>query len=482
MTLQNGLVVSLGLGDSSGVIGKVDIGEAALTPSGDDYDVDGDDMDIAAVQVGTTVITDGSADDLDSALDGSIKFETAAGGFITIDVETGSFVYDQNGKFNHLDDKDTGSDGFEYKLTDDDLESDWATVDITINGINDPPVAADDVWVLSDTAIAAGKITPLWLTHNDSDPEDDPLYVTAIAGLTADGKIGTTGLTADFDIIDGINQLVGISGTAVTGDYSFAYTLSDGSVTDTATVTLEVIDTTTKANTGLSLEGNDFSFVDLQDGADEIDGDVALEGHAGIDFFIGGDGADTLNGGAGDDTLNGNANADTMDGGDGNDALTGGDGSDTLNGGAGDDTLNGNANSDAVNGGDGNDALTGGDGNDALTGGDGNDTLTGDSGNDTFRFVLITDGVDTIVDFNVKDDTIQLDNASFTTVGSDGTLALTAFHSGPLATQDADDRITYDSTTGELFYDADGSGSGTAIQIATLATGLAMTNADFVVI
>ena len=96
-----------------------------------------------------------------------------------------------------------------------------------------PPNAANDVWVLSDTVIPTGIITPTWFTQNDTDPNSDPLFVTAVAGLTADGVIGSTGLTANFEVIGGLNQLVDISGLAVTGNYTLSYTLSDDSATDT---------------------------------------------------------------------------------------------------------------------------------------------------------------------------------------------------------------------------------------------------------
>ncbi|WP_300075180.1 M10 family metallopeptidase C-terminal domain-containing protein, partial [uncultured Ruegeria sp.] len=51
--------------------------------------------------------------------------------------------------------------------------------------------------------------------------------------------------------------------------------------------------------------------------------------------------------------------------------------------------------------------LDGGSGNDILTGGSGNDTLTGGSGSDTFVFKEDS-GKDTITDFNVDEDFIDL--------------------------------------------------------------------------
>ena len=47
---------------------------------------------------------------------------------------------------------------------------------------------------------------------------------------------------------------------------------------------------------------------------------------------------------------------------------------------------------------------------------------------------------------------------------------------------DANDFILYNTDTGALYYDADGNGAGVQLQIAVLASGLALTAADFVVI
>jgi serralysin len=49
-----------------------------------------------------------------------------------------------------------------------------------------------------------------------------------------------------------------------------------------------------------------------------------------------------------------------------------------------------------------------------------------------------------------------------------------------LAAADADDRIIYNSATGQLYFDADGAG-GAGVLFATLGTDLALTSADFIV-
>ncbi len=113
------------------------------------------------------------------------------------------------------------------------------------------------------------------------------------------------------------------------------------------------------------------------------------------------------------------------------------------------------------------------------------DTLTGGSGLDAFVFnttLNAATNVDRIIDFNPVDDSILLENNGiFAAIGSNGTLAAAAFQVGPTA-QDAPDRILYDPATGNLSYDADGTGAVAAIRFAILTPGLTMTNADFVVI
>ena len=86
----------------------------------------------------------------------------------------------------------------------------------------------------------------------------------------------------------------------------------------------------------------------------------------------------------------------------------------------------------------------------------------------------------TIVDFAAGTDKIALDDAVFTGLGL-GALTASAFVTGTAA-GDADDRIIYDSATGQLYFDADGNGAGAAILFATLQGAPALTASDFLVI
>src|SRR5206468_4625640 len=79
---------------------------------------------------------------------------------------------------------------------------------------------------------------------------------------------------------------------------------------------------------------------------------------------------------------------------------------------------------------------------------------------------------DTVANFATSWDNIQLDAAAFANIGAGGRFAAgdVRFYAAPGATagHDADDRIVYNSSTGQLFYDADGSGPGAAQLIATI--------------
>ncbi len=130
------------------------------------------------------------------------------------------------------------------------------------------------------------------------------------------------------------------------------------------------------------------------------------------------------------------------------------------------------------------DRMNGGMGDDLLDGGLGADTLTGSSGDDFFRFssALGNGNIDYLQDFNHADDTVLLDNQIFTTL-TEGVLTFGAFYASTAGTaQDASDRIIYDIDSGRLYYDADGSGSGAAVQFARVAANLSLSADDFVII
>jgi Ca2+-binding RTX toxin-like protein len=149
-----------------------------------------------------------------------------------------------------------------------------------------------------------------------------------------------------------------------------------------------------------------------------------------------------------------------------NDRIIGGDTAGQLIGGEGNDTLSGGTGGDFIDGGVGGDSLSGGAGNDSLAG--------GGFGMDFFLFDVAPSAAnaDLVFHFNTGEDRLQLSSAAHVGIGAPGGFSAddARFWSAAGATggHDADDRVIYDTTTGRLFYDADGSGSGAAQLIATL--------------
>ena len=128
--------------------------------------------------------------------------------------------------------------------------------------------------------------------------------------------------------------------------------------------------------------------------------------------------------------------------------------------------------------------ILGRDGDDTLTGWNGNDTVSGGSGDDLFRFKTApneTWNVDRITDFRSGSDTLGIDNKVFAGLGAEGALGASRFHAGDAA-HDSSDRIVYDRDSGNLYFDADGSGSGDAILFAQLGAGTALSVSDIFVI
>jgi Ca2+-binding RTX toxin-like protein len=247
------------------------------------------------------------------------------------------------------------------------------------------------------------------------------------------------------------------------------------------------------------------------DGAGLTGDDDLLIGGAGNDFIVSGSGNDTLIGGEGDDFFS-LFSGDLV--------IVGGDGIDTLNYGGmtadvtvdlGAGTYTGVASSgetiDArlfgienylhlgggstrITGSAADNVLLGGAGNDTLNGGLGNDTLGGESGSDHYVFDVAPgeENADRVIFSRDEGDTdrIVLDSDAMTELGAAGQLAADdeRWYSAAGATggAEADDRIVYDSDAGRLYYDADGSGAGAALLIATIANpAVSLTASDIVI-
>jgi Ca2+-binding RTX toxin-like protein len=234
-----------------------------------------------------------------------------------------------------------------------------------------------------------------------------------------------------------------------------------------------------------------------------------INGTPGNDSLVGGAGNDTINGNAGNDTLRGNAGDDSLDGGSGTDLLDGGVGNDfyvvttgdTLTDAGGNDTVvalnswalgSGFENlilATSAADGSGNsvsNVIQGNASNNVLRARDGNDTVTGGGGSDFFDFTTApsTANADTITDFATVDQ-LRFEDAAFTAIGATGTWGAAdgRFWASTAGTaHDANDRVVYNTTTGALYYDADGSGAGAAVLVATLQGAPTVSASDITVI
>ena len=319
---------------------------------------------------------------------------------------------------------------------------------------------------------------------------------SAIGGDGADRIIGNTG-DNELHGMRGNDNIFGISGTdtMVGGAGNDLYTTDGGdSIIESAGNGTDTVRSSVSHSLGANLENLILSQTSNSSGS-------------------GNSLANTLTGNVGNNTLNGRLGADTMLGGAGNDTYVVDAAGDrvfetttavsVINAGGTDTvvssvtfnldatagvrfverlTLSGTANTN----GSGNalaNTLAGNTGNNALNGGRGNDILLGGAGNDSFVFStpLSAANIDRITDYNVAADTMRLDDLVFAGL-STGLLGASAFAVNLTgAATDALDRIIYESDTGRLFFDADGSAAGLRVQFAVLAANLSLTHSDFVV-
>ena len=254
-------------------------------------------------------------------------------------------------------------------------------------------------------------------------------------------------------------------------------------VTPTNPITIPATDLIDTFYTGT--RGNDRMVMGEGKYQDSFVENVGLDGLEGNDFMYGGSGHDAIFGGKGNDLVHGLGGNDRLSGGIGNDRLYGDDGNDFIEGGAQKDLIYGGAGNDVLYGGTEKDTISGGVGNDVIYGAKGNDRLTGGVGEDVFVFHTTLDGktnVDRITDFNAHDDSIWLRTSEFKALGNKPGapthIKADAFWKGSAA-HDANDHIIYNSTTGALYYDSDGTGAAQQVQFAQLAKNLNLTSKDF---
>ena len=119
-----------------------------------------------------------------------------------------------------------GDDSFTYKANDGALDSNTATVSLTISPVNDAPLAVNDIASTDeDITLTIAKST---LLANDSDIDGDTLGL-----INVSNPINGTVVISGSDVV--FTPDLNFNGTA-----NFDYAISDGDLTDTATVTVTV--------------------------------------------------------------------------------------------------------------------------------------------------------------------------------------------------------------------------------------------------
>lgn len=118
-----------------------------------------------------------------------------------------------------------GPDSATITVSDGELTA-TATVTITVTPVNDAPVAVDDSAAAAEDT--AATITAAALVANDTDVDGDPLTISAV-GAAVNGTVALAGTDITFT-----------PAADFVGDATFEYTVSDGTATDTAVVTVAV--------------------------------------------------------------------------------------------------------------------------------------------------------------------------------------------------------------------------------------------------
>ena len=158
--------------------------------------------------------------DNDTDADNAALSITAVGDAVNgeVSLDGANITYEHDGS-------ETTMGSFEYTVSDG-AETDTAEVTITVSPVNDPPIVAGDSGVVEEGETLLVEASAL--LDNDTDAENDALSITAV-GDAVNGKVSLddTNITYEHD-----------GSETTTG--SFAYTVSDGSVTNTAEVTITV--------------------------------------------------------------------------------------------------------------------------------------------------------------------------------------------------------------------------------------------------
>lgn len=346
----------------------------------------------------------------------------------------------------------------------------------------------DNVLVRGGTALATYSTLTLKSTLENLD----------VSGTSADILLNLSGNGA-------ANVLIGNAGANTLNGKAGVDTLIGGTGDDTyvvdsvgETVTEQLDEGTDTLKIAIATAGLDYTLGDnVENGTLSNRVVFNLNGNELVNVLTGNSAANRLDGGVGADTLNGGSGNDTYVVDNVGDVVTDRAGVDTVESsvsytlptGLENLTMTGSDNLDGVGNALAN-TLRGNDGANALAGGAGKDVLWGGLGDDTFVFDSVlsaSTNFDKIMDFSAGDE-LQLDLAIFGALSGGVTDNNLLAGAGVTTAISADQHLIYNTSSGALYYDADGGGGAAAVLFAYVdqngsdTTHPGLTAADFTVI
>lgn len=152
-----------------------------------------------------------------------------------------SFTLNPDGSFSYLSVADfNGADSFTYQADDGTVGSNTVTVDITINAVNDAPVANDDAFMTDEDVPL--NTAPVSVLDNDTDVETDPLTAVLVTG-PANAQSFTLNADGTFDYVPVAD---------FNGSDSFTYMANDGALDSAPATAMITINPVNDAPVGVA--------------------------------------------------------------------------------------------------------------------------------------------------------------------------------------------------------------------------------------
>ncbi|MDF4499957.1 tandem-95 repeat protein, partial [Vibrio parahaemolyticus] len=201
---------------------------------------------------------------------------------VSLDAENGpkngTVIVNNDGTVTYTpDDNYVGKDTFTYIVTSGGV-SESTTVEVNVTPVNDAPVAKDDIATTQEDTAVTIDVLP-----NDTDVDGDKLSIQSATVPEAQGKV---------EIVDG--KLVFTPAENFNGDAEITYTVTDGSLTDQATVkvTVNAVNDTPEVESNIADQtlAEDFTpySIDLNNAFSDVDGELtfSVSGNSNIQVAI----------------------------------------------------------------------------------------------------------------------------------------------------------------------------------------------------